>query len=98
MRTAHCLPTAGARSCRPGPTVPACGISDPGCVITLSWKGGTVEPRNIVIAVDAELHALERRVEKLREIRRLAVELEGARLPAAAAPPRKSDRRASPAL
>ena len=57
-----------------------------------------MSPSNIVIAVDGELQVLERRVEKLREIRRLALELEAARLPAAAAPPRNPGRRASPAL
>ena len=41
---------------------------------------------NVLIAVDAEIGVLERRVAKLHEIRRLAVELDRARLPAAAAP------------
>jgi hypothetical protein len=34
-----------------------------------------VSPSNILIAVDGELQVLERRIEKLREIRRLALEL-----------------------
>ncbi len=41
---------------------------------------------NVLLAVDAEIGVLERRVAKLHEIRRLAVELDRARLPAAAAP------------
>ena len=57
-----------------------------------------MSPSNIVIAVDGELQVLERRVEKLREIRRLALELEAARLPSAAAQPSHPGRRASPAL
>jgi hypothetical protein len=42
---------------------------------------------NIVIAVDAELHVLERRVAQLREINRLALELDTARLPSSASHP-----------
>jgi transposase len=59
---------------------------------------------NVLIAVDAEIGVLERRLAKLHDIRRLAVELDKARLPAAAAPqlpaatpgprPRKSKRQA----
>jgi len=44
---------------------------------------------NIVIAVDAELAVLERRVAKLREIRALAVDLDSTRLPAAAVIPER---------
>jgi len=43
---------------------------------------------NIVFAVDAEINVLVRRLEKLREIKRLAVELDAARLPAAAVAPK----------
>jgi hypothetical protein len=45
---------------------------------------------NIVIAVDAELAVLERRIAKLREIRALALDLDGARLPAAAVRSRRA--------
>jgi hypothetical protein len=41
---------------------------------------------NVLIAVDAEIGVLERRLAKLHDIRRLAAELDEARLPAAAAP------------
>ena len=52
---------------------------------------------NVLIAVDAEIGVLERRVAKLHEIRRLAIELDEARLPAAAAPtPRAAAPRPSP--
>jgi len=43
-------------------------------------------PSNVVITVDAEIGVRERRLAKLHDIRRLAVELDQARLPAAAAP------------
>jgi len=62
---------------------------------------------NVLIAVDAEIGVLERRLAKPHDIRRLAAELDEARLPAAAAPqlpattpgarPRKSKRQ-SPRL
>lgn len=41
------------------------------------------DPSNILVAVEAEINVLERRLAKLREIKRLAVELDGARLPTA---------------
>jgi uncharacterized protein DUF6166 len=81
------------------------------CVCASRSPAGTPNPKgaempnpetsNIVIAVMAEMNVLERRVEKLSEIKRLAVELDRVRLPVAAAPAKRStngDRRQSPAL